>query len=158
LEHFEVSETVSLPIETVWEAHEDVHLLERISPPFPVVRVLDSNIICGLGTRFTIRVELFEQIGIDWQVQITRWEPPRRFIDKQLRGPFQFWEHIHQFIPISDRETRLVDVINFELNPFLDSTAIRWGLETMFQMRMNNLKQTLLNENFWTNLKNSDER
>jgi ligand-binding SRPBCC domain-containing protein len=143
LAKFEVSATVNLPVAEVWKAHEDVTLLERIAPPFPKVRLLEPNVICQLGTRFTVRVELFGPAALDWQVQIIRWEPPTCFVDQQVSGPFSFWEHTHQFTSISANETRLLDAVNFELNPLLDDTMIRFGLETMFQWRMENLKRAL---------------
>jgi ligand-binding SRPBCC domain-containing protein len=145
LERFEVAETVPLPVELVWKAHEDVQLLERIAPPFPSIRLKESNIVCGLGTQFTLRVELLG-LGVDWQVRITHWDPPYCFIDEQVSGPFKFWEHTHHFMPISSGSTRLVDSIKFELNPLVDGTLIRLGLETMFKLRMQNLKQALLKD------------
>jgi ligand-binding SRPBCC domain-containing protein len=143
LERFEVAETVPLPVNAVWEAHEDVRLLERISPPFPSVRLKESNIVFGLGTQFTVRVELLG-VGVDWQVKITNWDPPYCFVDEQVSGPFRFWEHTHHFMPITSESTRIVDAIKFELNPLLDGPLIRFGLETMFKSRMQNLKQALI--------------
>jgi ligand-binding SRPBCC domain-containing protein len=143
LERFEVAETVPLPVDAVWKAHEDVQLLERIAPPFPAVRLKESNIVCGLGTEFTVRVELLS-LGLDWRVKITHWDPPTCFIDEQVSGPFQFWEHTHHFMPISAESTRVVDAVKFELNPLVDGTLIRLGLETMFKLRMQNLRQALL--------------
>jgi ligand-binding SRPBCC domain-containing protein len=143
LERFEVAETVPLPVDAVWKAHEDVQLLERIAPPFPAVRLKESNIVCGLGTEFTVRVELLS-LGLDLRVKITHWDPPTCFIDEQVSGPFRFWEHTHHFMPISAESTRVVDAVKFELNPLVDGTLIRLGLETMFKLRMQNLKQALL--------------
>lgn len=143
MERFEVAETVPLPVASVWKAHEDVQLLERVAPPFPLVRLKESNIVCTLGTQFTVRVELFG-IGIDWRAKITHWDPPVCFVDEQVSGPFRVWEHTHQFMPITSESTRIVDSVRFELNPLLDGTLIRLGLETMFKLRMQNLKQTLV--------------
>jgi len=143
LERFEIAETVPLPVDAVWQAHENVQLLERIAPPFPSVRLKESNIVCGLGTQFTVRVELVG-VGVDWQVRIIHWDPPTCFIDEQVSGPFRFWEHRHQFMPITAGSTRIVDTVKFELNPLVDGTLIRWGLEAMFKLRMQNLKQALL--------------
>jgi hypothetical protein len=143
LERFEVAETVPLPVDAVWKAHEDVQLLERIAPPFPAVRLKESNIVCGLGTEFTVRVELLS-LGLDLRVKITHWDPPTCFIDEQVSGPFRFWEHTHHFMPISAESTRVVDAVKFELNPLVDGTLIRLGLETMFKLRMQNLRQALL--------------
>jgi ligand-binding SRPBCC domain-containing protein len=146
LERFEVAETVLLPVDVVWKAHEDVKLLERISPPFPVIRIKESNIVCGLNAQFTVRVEMVGW-GVDWQVKITHWDPPTCFIDQQVIGPFKFWEHTHHFMPITADSTRMVDSVQFEFNPLLDGTVIRLGLEAMFKARMQNLKQALLSSN-----------
>ncbi len=143
LERFEVAETVPLPVDLVWKAHEDVRLLERISPPFPVVRLKESNIVCGNGTQFTVRVEYFG-VGFDCQVKITHWDPPMCFIDEMVSGPFKFWEHKHQFMPLTADSTRMVDSVKFEMNPLLDGTVVRLGLEAMFKLRMQNLKQALM--------------
>lgn len=155
LERFEVAETVPLPVELVWKAHEDVQLLERIAPPFPVVRLKESNIVCGLDTHFTVRVEVLG-LGVDCQVKITRWDPPVCFIDEQVSGPFKFWEHTHKFMPITSESTRIVDSVKFELNPLLDGTLIRLGLETMFKLRMQNLKQVLSEPTFHTSANQPD--
>lgn len=145
LERFEVAETVPLPVAEVWEAHEDVRLLERITPHFPSVRLKESNIICDLGTEFTLRAELLG-VGVDWRVKITHWDPPVCFKDEQINGPFKFWEHTHHFMAITAQSTRIVDAVKFELNPLLDGTLIRWGLEAMFKWRMHNLKQVLIGQ------------
>lgn len=143
LERIEVAETVPLPVAAVWEAHEDVRLLERIAPSFPSVRLKEPNIVCGPGTHLTLRFELLG-LGMDWRVKITQWDPPVCFTDEQVTGPFHFWEHTHRFMAITAESTRIVDLVRFELNPLLDGTVIRWGLEAMFKMRMQNLKQTLM--------------
>jgi ligand-binding SRPBCC domain-containing protein len=83
-------------------------------------------------------------IGIDWQAKITHWDPPVCFVDEQVSGPFRIWEHTHQFMAITSESTRIVDSVRFELNPLVDGTLIRLGLETMFKLRMQNLKQTLM--------------
>ena len=32
-----------------------------------------------------------------WQSEITAWEPPFRFVDTQIRGPYRAWIHEHAF-------------------------------------------------------------
>ena len=34
---------------------------------------------------------------IRWRSEIAVWEPPRRFVDKQLRGPYRLWDHERRF-------------------------------------------------------------
>jgi ligand-binding SRPBCC domain-containing protein len=143
LERFELAETIPLPVAEVWEAHEDVRFLERIIPPFPLVHLKEPNPAWGLGSDLTLRFELFGA-GVDWKVKITHWDPPVCFKDEQVSGPFHFWEHTHRFMAITAQSTRIVDLVQFELNPLLDATVIRWSLEATFKMRMHNLKQALM--------------
>ena len=34
---------------------------------------------------------------VRWTSEITAWEPPGRFVDEQLRGPYRLWVHEHTF-------------------------------------------------------------
>ena len=34
---------------------------------------------------------------IRWRTEITCWEPPYRFRDEQLKGPYRYWRHEHTF-------------------------------------------------------------
>ena len=36
-------------------------------------------------------------IPVRWQSEISTWDPPRRFIDVQRRGPYRVWIHEHTF-------------------------------------------------------------
>ncbi len=143
----EVTATVPLPIETVWKAHEDVRILEQIYPPYPVSRLKEPDIVCQTGTRFTVQLEWLPGLLYqDWVVEIVRWEPPTCFEDRQIEGPFQAWQHTHEFVAISAQETRLVDTVQFEFNPVLDELIIRPALELMFYVRTENLKRLLLQQ------------
>jgi hypothetical protein len=59
-------------------------------------------------------------------------------------------------MPITSESTRIVDSVKFELNPLLDGTLIRLGLETMFKLRMQNLKQVLSEPTFHISANQAD--
>ena len=36
-------------------------------------------------------------IPVHWRSEITHWEPPHRFVDRQVHGPYRLWIHEHRF-------------------------------------------------------------
>jgi ligand-binding SRPBCC domain-containing protein len=49
------------------------------------------------GIRLDYRLRIYG-VPIKWQSEITAWEPPHRFVDRQSRGPYKLWVHEHTFI------------------------------------------------------------
>ena len=52
----------------------------------------------GRGTLIEYRLRL-HGIPIRWRTKIVVWEPPHRFVDVQLSGPYRLWHHTHDFEP-----------------------------------------------------------
>jgi len=44
--------------------------------------------------------------------QIIEYDPPRRFVDEQVTGPFRRWWHEHSFKEIGDTTT-ITDMVEF---------------------------------------------
>jgi len=55
-------------------------------------------------------------VRIRWLTEITVWEPPYRFIDTQLKGPYKMWVHEHKF-EADGENTKMTDTVLYEL-PF----------------------------------------
>lgn len=51
-----------------------------------------------------------------WTSRIADWDPPHRFVDEQVRGPYRLWRHLHEFRPVRGG-TELSDRVAYEL-PF----------------------------------------
>ena len=72
--------------------------LEAITPPWLKFEVLTpAPIAMRAGTLIDYRLRL-HGFPIRWRTEITLWEPPVRFADTQLRGPYRLWEHTHTFV------------------------------------------------------------
>ena len=59
--------------------------------------------------------------------RITEYEPPHRFVDEMIRGPFALFRHEHSFEEHEGR-TRMTDVVEFRtragaLTPVTDRVA-----------------------------------
>ena len=88
---------VPRPLEEVFAFFSDPHNLQRITPPwldFEVLGMSDSQMREGLLIDYRLRIH---GIPIRWRSEITVWDPPRRFVDEQRRGPYRLWIHEHTF-------------------------------------------------------------
>jgi ligand-binding SRPBCC domain-containing protein len=67
------------------------------------------------GALIDYRLSL-HRVPVSWRTRIEQWEPGRRFVDRQLSGPFARWEHLHLFEPVEDG-TLIVDRVDYRM-PF----------------------------------------
>ncbi len=94
----------------------DAANLERITPPWLRFEMLSPGpVVMGVGTRIDYRLRV-RGFPIRWQSEITCWEPPRRFVDEQRRGPYRLWVHEHRFDEV-EGGTRVEDLVEYAV-PF----------------------------------------
>jgi ligand-binding SRPBCC domain-containing protein len=60
--------------------------VRSVAPPQPVQK--------GTIISYSLRVH---GIPLRWTSEIVEWEPPHRFVDVQLSGPYKLWRHEHRF-------------------------------------------------------------
>ena len=116
----------------------DAGNLERITPPELRFRILTAQPIeMRAGARIDYRLRLYG-IPVAWQTLISVWEPPFRFIDEQLRGPYRRWVHTHVFEEDGD-ETVMLDRVTYELplHPLgeIGAPVVRRQLNRIFDFR-----------------------
>jgi ligand-binding SRPBCC domain-containing protein len=100
--------------------------LERLTPPSLRLRILTPGPIeIRAGTVIEYRLSL-SGLPVRWRSLIETWEPPARFADVQLTGPYAFWRHTHSFEEAGD-QTRMRDRVEYAL-PFGPLGALANGL------------------------------
>jgi uncharacterized protein len=126
LEIVERTSTLPESVEEVFAWHERPGALERLTPPWERVTVLERT---G-GIRDGARTAVLVRVGparIRWVAVHRDYEQGRRFVDEQVEGPFSKWIHEHRFEPEGAGATRYTDHIEFS-PPFgnVGTAAARW--------------------------------
>jgi ligand-binding SRPBCC domain-containing protein len=125
--------------EAVFGFFADARNLEAITPPLLRFRVVTpAPIVMGAGTRIRYRLRV-HRVPLSWLTEITAWEPPHRFVDEQLDGPYALWHHTHTFESDGD-ETVMRDVVRYgigfgALGALAEALLVRRDLDRIFDYR-----------------------
>ena len=92
---------VARPIAETFVVFENPHNLARITPPWLNFKVQHGPLEMhqGLEIDYTIH---WLGLPIRWRTIVTSYDPPKRFIDLQARGPYRLWHHVHRFAAHGD--------------------------------------------------------
>ena len=139
--------TVPRPLEDVYEFFADASNLEAITPPELKFRIVSPMPIeMRTGALIEYRLSLFG-VPFSWLTEITVWEEGRRFIDRQISGPFRVWHHEHRFQAVDDCTSRVTDSVHYKLPlPPLGALVhpiVRSQLDRIFSYRTEKVRELL---------------
>jgi len=84
-------------VEEVFAFFCDARNLDVLTPSWLHFQVLTPGPVeMRPGAEIDYRLR-FRGVPIRWRSEITVWDPPRRFVDEQRRGPYRKWVHEHRF-------------------------------------------------------------
>jgi uncharacterized protein len=99
------------PVETVFAWHERPGALERLTPPWERVEVLQRTGGLEDGSRIVMKVG--SPVPVRWTARHRDYERNRQFVDEQVEGPFTRWVHYHRFEPAGPHGCVMTDRIEY---------------------------------------------
>jgi ligand-binding SRPBCC domain-containing protein len=130
---------IPAPIEKVFTFFSAAENLNLITPPwlhFKILTALPVRMEKNALIDYSIRLLGMPMI---WKTEITAWQPPKSFVDRQIKGPYRVWEHTHLFEE-KRGGTQMTDIVRyavpgFVLSPFVHFFFVRPRLEKIFAFR-----------------------
>ena len=141
----EREQLVKKSLEEVFHFFSRPENLARITPSDMGFNILTPSPITmrnGTVIDYTIRIFGF---NIHWRTLITAYDPPHGFTDEQLKGPYSYWHHRHQFEK-TENGIRIYDKVTYSL-PFgylgrlVHFLFVRRKLEYIFNYRSKVIKE-----------------
>lgn len=93
------------------------------------------------GTLIDYRIH-WRGLPIRWRSEISLWEPPYRFVDRQIRGPYRLWHHEHRFTESNDG-TEVVDQVDYGVwgGSLIERLFVRRDVVAIFEYRKRRLRE-----------------
>ena len=139
LQELRQKQWVPRPIDEVWSFFSTEKNLERITPPwlnFHVDRMSTPKIETSTEIVYSLKIR---GVPARWVTRIDEWAPPHRFVDIQLKGPYDHWWHLHTFEPLAGG-TLMTDLVKFRvplgfLGRLFAGPFVRRDVEEVFSYR-----------------------
>jgi hypothetical protein len=138
-ELLEAEQYVPLPPDRLFPFFAEADNLGKLTPPTLNFQVKSmSTPVIEEGSLIEYRLKL-RGIPMKWLTRIEEWSPPTKFVDNQLKGPYQLWHHTHSFEKLGSG-TLMTDRVRFRLPlgfaGWLGGSAlVRRDVEKIFRFR-----------------------
>jgi len=135
--------------DAVFAFFADARNLEAITPPLLHFEVVTpGEIPMRVGTLIQYRLTL-RGIGVNWLTSIQEWDPPHRFVDVQVRGPYALWHHTHEFVATPDGNATIMrDTVRYAigfgpLGAVAARAFVHRDIATIFEHRQRAIRERL---------------
>jgi len=130
---------IKAPVEAVFAWHSLPGALERLSPPWDPLQVIERTGGIRQGSRTVLKMKA-GPVPFRWIAEHTDYEENRLFMDRQVKGPMASWVHTHIFEPDGKDACFLEDRVEYALRfhpfgNFFAGTMVRNKLERIFKYR-----------------------
>lgn len=109
---FKKETIINRPLTEVFDFFSKAENLDKITPPelgFKIITPLPIEM--KKGTLIDYKIKL-NSIPFYWKTEITEYDPPYLFADKQIKGPYKLWIHEHRFEDLNGK-TKMTDTVNY---------------------------------------------
>ncbi len=137
---FHTKHSIPMPLDKVFPFFADANNLETITPSwlrFEIVTPTPIEMAVGTFIDYKLR---YRGVPLKWQSEILEWDPPNRFVDRQVFGPYRKWIHQHLF---QERGgcTIAVDQVEYAVigGSLVNTLVVRRDVEQIFSYRKEKL-------------------
>jgi hypothetical protein len=104
---------IGRPRPEVFAFFNDPAHLTGLTPPSLRLRIVRAPAALAVGAVLDLRLAWLG-LPLRWRAYIREYDPPFRFVDVQVRGPYARWEHRHRFLE-ENGETMMEDRVTYRL-------------------------------------------
>lgn len=134
-----VKQYLAKDIDSMFQFFGEAQNLEKITPEllnFRIIKMSTTEIVKDTLIDYKLKIH---GVPINWRTLILEWSPPYRFIDTQLKGPYKYWHHTHDFEKIGNG-TLMSDKVRYKLplgflGNLVAQTFVQKDVESIFKYR-----------------------
>jgi ligand-binding SRPBCC domain-containing protein len=118
--------------------------LQALTPPWVDFHIVEAPRELAAGSLIRYRLR-WHGVPIRWTTEISEWNPPHGFVDRQLSGPYALWNHEHVFV-VHNGGTTMRDRVTYGL-PFgpigwlAHRIVVKRDVERLFDFRADAMRR-----------------